>query len=61
MGVTGEKAAKLVTAVQVCLLAFVSVKVLNIFKETSGQFTAVFLATKLGALNETLEHFQLCL
>ena len=49
------------TAVRVCLLAFVSVKILNTFKETSGHFPAVFFATKLVALNETLEHFQLCL
>lgn len=40
-GVTVDEAAKPMTAVQDCVLTFVSKKPLDTFKKTSGQFAAV--------------------
>lgn len=44
--VVSEKAAKLVTTAQDCVLTLVSVKPLHTLKERSGPFPAVFLTTK---------------
>lgn len=69
--VRGDKAAKPETGVRVCVLTFESVKPLNIFKETSERFLAmfeeanktdicfrdfVFMPTKLGVFNKAVEH-----
>lgn len=60
-GITGGKSAKPVTPVQVCVSAFVNITPLDTFRETSGQFPAVFVVTKPGALNKILRHLQLWL
>lgn len=44
--VRGDKAAKPVTAVRACVSAFLSMTPVDIFKETSGQFPVVFVATR---------------
>lgn len=45
MEVTGEKAAKPLTAVQHCISTFVIVTPFRSFNESSGQFFSVFLET----------------
>ena len=42
-GVTGEVAAKALTAVQDCISSFVSVTPLDIFQETSGQCVSGYI------------------
>lgn len=49
-----EKAAKLVTTVQICVSTFVSMKILDIFQDISGQFPAVFVAKKLDILRQEM-------
>ena len=44
-GVTDEKAAKPVTAVQACVSAFVSVTLAGIFRKSSRKFPVVFVVT----------------
>lgn len=48
MGLQAGRASELVTAVQDYTSTFVSAKVPDIFIKTSGQFPAVFVATKKG-------------
>lgn len=45
-GITGGKSAKSVTPVQVCVSTFVNLTPLDTFKETLGQFPAVFVVQK---------------
>lgn len=49
-----EKATKLVTTVQICVSTFVSMKILDIFQDISGQFPAVFVAKKLDILRQEM-------
>ena len=46
VGATAEKTVEPVAPFQDCTLTFVSVKPLNIFKETSGQFPAMVVASQ---------------
>lgn len=59
--VTGEEAAKPVTAAQVCVSTFVTVTTLGTFKETSGQFPVMFEVTKAGVFVDTSRSLQMCL
>lgn len=54
-GVTDGKAAKPVTAAQDCISTIVNVKPLDIFKEASGEFQAVFVVTKTYIFKESLD------
>ena len=53
-GGEGKKADKPVTTVQDCVSTFVSETSLDIFKETSGEFTVMFMATKSGILSQNM-------
>ena len=54
-GITDDKAAKHMTAVHDCVSTFVSVTLfIFYFKETSGQFPVVILATKTGNLRQNM-------
>lgn len=50
--------ARAVTTVQQWISTFVSVTLLDFFKETAGSFPAMFLATKLDIVDEMSGHFQ---
>lgn len=53
----GNKAHKLVTTVHVHVLTPESAKPLNIFKETLGNFPAVFVTTESGILSQNMIFF----
>ena len=49
-----QKAAKPVTAFQDCIATFLSVRSLDIFKETFWLFPGVFVVTKTSGLNQII-------
>lgn len=55
-GVTGDKAAKLATAVPAWVSKFVSVTSLDMFKDDSGQSPAVFVLSRNYIFDEKPGH-----